>query len=279
MNKSGTFSHAAAAPPAMAGWPLARLRTRFVREGHPLPRDLEAALRRDPRPGTQALLREIEERRRARRVEGQRRRKLLRAERALWSAGFSRVAGVDEAGMSPWAGPIVAAAVVLPSDFDVPFIDDSKRLSAAMRAQLAGEIRSRATAWSIGSASADEIARFNLFHAGRLAMRRAVLALRPGPDALLVDARDVPGWDGPQQSLIRGDQISYSIAAASILAKTTRDAFMRELDARYPGYGFAQHKGYGVPQHRAALRALGPSPAHRLAFDAVKRALSSDEGD
>lgn len=179
------------------------------------------------------------------------------------------VAGVDEAGMSPWAGPVVAAAVILPPGFDVAGIDDSKRLTPARREALAVEIRSKALGWALGSASADEIRRFNLFQAGRLAMRRAVGALRPRPAALIVDARRVPGFDGPQESLVRGDQLSYSVAAASILAKTARDAHMRALDLLYPGYGFSAHKGYGVPAHRAALRRLGPCPAHRVTFDAV----------
>jgi ribonuclease HII len=255
----------------MTRWTLTELRARFVRDGRPLPRALEAELRTDPRPGARSLLADIEARRRARRAEGQRRRRLLRHERALWTEGRRFVAGVDEAGMSPWAGPVVAAAVVLPEDFDVPGIDDSKRLAAPVRVRLAEQIRRCAAAWAIGSASAEEIGRFNLFHAGRLAMRRAVVALRPAPDALLVDAREVPGWPGPQTSLVRGDQLSYSVAAASILAKTARDAFMVRLDLLYPGYGFADHKGYGVPRHQAALRALGPCPAHRATFDAVAR--------
>lgn len=252
---------------------IAELRRRFLDEGQRLPRALEAELRVDPRAGARAVLRAVHTRRAERRAEGQRRRRMFQHERALVKAGHRLVAGVDEAGMSPWAGPIVAAAVILPSRFDVEGVDDSKRLSPSRREELASAIRRESVAWSVGGASALEIERLNLFHAGRLAMRRAVLALRPRPGALIVDARRVPGWSGPQESLIRGDQLSYSVAAASILAKTTRDAFMRRLDQLYPGYGFAEHKGYGVPRHQAALRSLGPSPAHRMAFDAVRRCL------
>jgi len=260
---------------ATDGWTLRSLRARYLDEARPLPREVEAALRRDPRAGARALLDAIERRRRRARAEGQRRRRMLAPERALRARGHALVAGVDEAGMSPWAGPIVAAAVVLPDDFDVPGIDDSKRLSAPHREELAARIRRRATAWGLGGASPVEIARLNLYHAGRLAMRRAVAALRPQPAALLVDARRVPGWPGEQIELVRGDRLSYSIAAASILAKTTRDAHMRWLDRLYPGYGFEQHKGYGVAAHRRALEALGPSPAHRQAFEAVARCCQS----
>ncbi len=198
---------------------------------------------------------------------------MLRYERDLWARSHGRVAGVDEAGMSPWAGPVVAAAVILPADFDVPDIDDSKRLTAEKRDSLAEIIKARAIAWATGSASPEEVGRFNLHAAGLLAMRRAVVGLRPTAEALIVDARTVPGCTVPQVSLIRGDQLSYSVAAASILAKTTRDRHMARLDALYPGYGLAQHKGYGVPEHRRALRELGPCPIHRLSFDCVQREL------
>jgi len=252
---------------------LAELRRLYVREARPLPRAVEAELREDPRSGARAILEAVETRRREQRREGQRRRRMLRHERALQAEGLKLVAGVDEAGMSPWAGPIVAAAVILPRRFAVPGIDDSKRLSPDTRAVLAAEIRSRAH-WAVGSASPAEIRRYNLHHAGLLAMRRAVVALRPSPQALIVDARRVPGFDGRQVDLIEGDRKSYSVAAASILAKTVRDAFMTQLDALYPGYDFSRHKGYGVPSHRDALRRKGPCPAHRCSFAAVRACIA-----
>jgi ribonuclease HII len=252
---------------------LAEIKRRHVDRGRPLPAALEAALRADPRRGARVLLDTIERRRRDNRAEGQRLRRLLRYEQALWADGVTHVAGVDEAGMSPLAGPVVAAAVILPPGFRARGIDDSKRLDAATRERLAEVIRGHAVAWGVGRAEVDEIDRINIYHAGLLAMRRAVEALAPAPEALLVDARSLRDVPLPQQAIIKGDQKSLCIAAASILAKTTRDAFMCELDARYPGYGFARHKGYPVREHRQALERLGVLPVHRRSFTPVREAL------
>lgn len=240
--------------------------------GRPLPAAVEEALRADERPGARALLQMVERRRRANRSEGQRLRRLLEMEREIWATGITRIAGVDEAGMSPLAGPVVAGAVILPVDFRIPGVDDSKKLDAETRERLAREIKKHAVAWGTGFAEPEEIDRINIYHAGLLAMRRAVEALSPAAETLLVDARrvDLPI---PQRRVVHGDARCFSIAAASIIAKTTRDRLMCEFDARYPGYGFAKHKGYGVPQHYRALERLGVLPIHRRSFGPVRKAL------
>jgi len=197
---------------------------------------------------------------------------MLRYERTLWANGTMLVAGVDEAGMSPLAGPVVAAAVIFAVETRIEEVDDSKRLPADVRERLALVIKRRAACWAVGQASSREIDELNIYHAGLLAMRRAVLALQPQPEALLVDARVVPDTSLRQQSIVRGDQKSLSIAAASVIAKTTRDGLMVRLDQQYPGYGLAQHKGYPVSQHRDAIRRLGVLPIHRRSFPSLWRA-------
>ncbi len=186
--------------------------------------------------------------------------------------GYQRIAGADEAGRGCLFGPVFAAAVILDPERPVPGLADSKTLAPARREELAERIRERAAAWAVGTASAEEIDRINIREAARLAMRRAVERLRPPCDYLLVDALSVD-WPVPQQAIIRGDAQVACIAAASILAKTSRDALMAELDRQYPGYGIARHKGYGTAEHLAALRALGPTPLHRRSFAPVLEAL------
>lgn len=186
--------------------------------------------------------------------------------------GFSRVAGADEAGRGCLFGPVFAAAVILDPARPVAGLADSKTLAPERRRSLAVLIRERALAWSVASASPEEIDRINIREASRLAIRRAVEALRPPCDYLLVDALPVD-CPVPQQALIRGDARIACIAAASILAKAERDALMLELDSRFPGYGIARHKGYGTAEHLAALRALGPTPLHRRSFSPVLEAL------
>ena len=200
------------------------------------------------------------------RREGQRLRRLLERERALWTEGFLHVAGVDEAGMGPLAGPVVAAAVIFPAEGGLRGVHDSKQLTPARRQEVAEEIRHAAVACSIVAVEVAEIDCLNIYRAGLEAMRRAVAALDPPADYLLVDARRIPGVRTRQEALIKGDARCHAIAAASILAKTTRDALMDSYDALYPGYGFASHKGYATGEHRAAIRRLGPSPIHRRSF-------------
>lgn len=252
---------------------LAELRRLYVDEGRPLPKDVEEALRTDPRAGAQAVLAAVERRRRANRAEGQRLRRMLLHEGELWASGLRHVAGVDEAGMSPLAGPVAAAAVVLPPGCRLVGVDDSKKLTAEQRAELAATIRAEAVTWAVAYVEPEEIDRFNIYQAGLLVMRRAVEALAVEPQALLVDARRLPDLPIRQRSLVKGDQKSLSIAAASILAKTERDAKMAALDERYPGYGFARHKGYPVREHYEALERLGPCPIHRRSFTPVREAL------
>jgi ribonuclease HII len=193
----------------------------------------------------------------------------LAIERRHWAAGIARLAGVDEAGVGSLAGPVVAAAVVLSPSDPVTEADDSKALERGERERLDGEIRRRALAVSVGEASLAEIATFNVYHAGLLAMRRAVLGLEPAAEMLLVDARTIPDVGVPQEGYVKGDARSCSIGAASIVAKVHRDGLMRELAVAVPGYGFDRHAGYATPEHLDALRTLGPSPVHRAGWQAL----------
>jgi len=252
---------------------LAELKKRYVDEERPLPQDVEQALRNDTRAGAKAILAAIEKRRAAHRAEGQRLRHMLRYEQALLAEGFTRIAGVDEAGMSPLAGPVVAGAVILPPGARIAEVDDSKKLDAETRERLAAEIKAKATCWGVGIATPEEIDRLNIYYAGLLAMRRAVEALEPCADALLIDARRLKELPLRQEAIVKGDAKSLSIAAASIIAKTTRDAMMADYDRQYPGYGFAKHKGYPVREHYEALERLGACPIHRRSFAPVRKAL------
>lgn len=201
-----------------------------------------------------------------------RRRVLLRHERALWTQGVRHVAGVDEVGVGPLAGPLVAAAVILPRECEVRGIDDSKKLTAARREALRVEIEACAVAVGVGIVEVRDVERLNTYWAAIEAMRRAIAALPVAPQQVLVDARRIPGLAMPQLALVKGDARSYSIAAASIVAKVARDAMMAELDGRYPAYGFARHMGYGTAEHLAALDRHGPCPAHRRSFLPVAQA-------
>lgn len=260
-------------PPPTGLEPLSKLRTRHLVQGHPLPRAVESLLRQDSRAGAAQLLRAVEKRRRANRAEGQRLRRMTEFETPLWQSGLGLIAGVDEAGMSPLAGPVVAGAVVLSPGARIVGVDDSKRLSRVERERLVEVIKQEALGFGVGRVEPGEIDDINIYHAGLLAMRRAVEALPKRPEHLLVDARTVPGIEVAQTPIIKGDQKSLSIAAASILAKTSRDAEMVALDEQYPGYGLAQHKGYPVQAHFAALKMLGASPIHRRSFAPVKAVL------
>ena len=188
---------------------------------------------------------------------------LTQTDRPLWERGV-RFAGMDEAGRGPLAGNVVAACVVMPKEPLFPWVDDSKKLSALRRDKVFDEIMGAALFVGVGQASPEEIDRFNILEATRMAMRRA--AEGAPADVFLIDALSGLGLPGEERGIIHGDALCYSIAAASIIAKVTRDRQMAELDARYPGYGFVQHKGYGTARHIAALKQLGPCPAHRRTF-------------
>ncbi len=203
----------------------------------------------------------------------------LALELALHNDGVAIIAGIDEAGRGAWAGPVVAAAVVLPlerSDLksELDGVRDSKLLSSCQRSHWAGKIRESASAIGGGQATAEEVDTLGLISATRAAMTRAVHELHPPPDYLLIDHILLPESELPQTALPRGDAIVLSIAAASIIAKVTRDTIMIELDKHYPGYGFPQHKGYGTSVHRQALVALGPAPVHRRSFKPIAALLS-----
>lgn len=253
---------------------LSAVRARYLDGNERLPRQLEELLRADPRPSARALVDSFDKRRRANRAEGQRLRHMLRFERELWERNISLVAGVDEAGMSPLAGPVSAAAVILKVGWRAPHVNDSKQLDPKERERLAVRIRSEARAHAVAFAEPDEIDRLNIYWAGLLAMRRAVQALGIEPEHLLIDARRLAELDVEQTRIVRGDTLSLSIAAASILAKTERDARMRQYDLEYPEYGFAQHKGYPVRQHLLALEEHGPCPIHRRSFAPVQQAAA-----
>jgi ribonuclease HII len=194
-------------------------------------------------------------------------------EEAARKRGALRIAGVDEVGRGPLFGPVVAAAVILAPGCSLPGLDDSKKLSEKKRELLDVEIRANAVAWAIASVDAETIDRINIRQASRLAMRRAVEQLALSPDFLLIDGRDTIDWNCPQEPVIHGDATSFSIAAASVLAKVYRDRLIVDLDREYPGYGLAQHKGYPCPAHKEALDRLGPTPLHRKSYQPVVQAL------
>jgi ribonuclease HII len=180
------------------------------------------------------------------------------------------VAGIDEAGRGPLAGPVVASAVILPQTFSHTGVNDSKLLTPRKREQLAEVIKRESVCWSLAAVGEREIEEINILQATLRAMRNAVEKLAPQPGYLLVDAARIPGVAVPQRPIVKGDRLSFSIAAASILAKVERDRVMDDYHRHFPHYNFAQHKGYGTAAHREAIRLLGPCPAHRRTFRGVK---------
>lgn len=195
---------------------------------------------------------------------------MLLYEKAAQHNGFAYIAGIDEAGRGPLAGPVTAAAVILPAGMIIHGVNDSKKLSSAKRESLFDVIMSQAIAVGIGTIDAAEIDQINILQATRRAMLAAVHALTVQPDYLLIDGITTIASTITQKTVKKGDSLSISIAAASIIAKVTRDRYMIEMDSRYPGYGFAGHKGYGSASHLHAISTLGPSPIHRLTFGGVK---------
>jgi len=192
------------------------------------------------------------------------------------ACGPGPVCGVDEAGRGPWAGPVSAGAVILDPDRIPKGLNDSKKLTAKARAGLEEEIKAVAISWCVGMASIEEIAQLNILHAAGLAMHRAVAGLHVTPAFALVDGNYAFKLPCTVKTVVKGDSLSCSIAAASILAKEARDRIMVEMDAVYPGYGFAGHKGYHAPIHVEGLRKLGPSPIHRMGWAPVKAALAGE---
>ena len=247
-----------------------QIRARWVESGQPVTSHLLNRLKRDRRRGVRRIYEHLRRRHEREREEALRLDAMLNFERVLWRSGIRRVAGVDEAGTGPLAGPVVAAAVVFAPDTRIDGVDDSKRLEPERRTELAARIREVARGVGVGVADVEEIDRLNIYHAALLAMRRAVEALPEAPEHVLVDARAVPGVSVPQNCFQKGDGINFSIAAASIVAKTHRDALLDDLDRRHPGYGLARHKGYATAQHCRAIRELGPSPVHRRSFTVIQ---------
>ncbi len=195
-------------------------------------------------------------------------------EREVFKEGFQYIAGLDEVGRGPIAGPVVAAAVILPADFFLEGVDDSKKLTAPKRRELSLHIKSAALGWAVGAVFPPLLDQINIFNATREAMHLAVANLHPQPDYLLIDALSLPDIRIRQRSIIKGDSLSISIACASIIAKVERDAAMESFDLLYPGYGFARHKGYATREHLESLLARGPSPLHRCSFEPVKSLLA-----
>jgi ribonuclease HII len=194
-------------------------------------------------------------------------------ERSAQKLGFLRIAGCDEVGRGPMFGPVVAAAVILPTGCRLRGLNDSKQVAEKKRNELDVEIRAKALAWAIAAVDAETIDRINIRKASLLAMRMAVEQLALAPDYLLIDGCDTIEWNCPQQSVVQGDATSFSIAAASVLAKVYRDRMLVELDAVYPGYGLARHKGYCSREHMAALEKLGPTPLHRRNWSPVAQMM------
>jgi ribonuclease HII len=242
------------------------IRKRYLERKEPVSQQMLNRLQRDSRQGVQRLYASLKKRFEHQRGERLRLDAMRHFEIVLWKSGIRDIAGVDEAGVAPLAGPVVAAAVMFAPDTEIEGVDDSKRLDAKTREELAKEIRAKATGVCVGIATVAEIDDINIYHASLLAMRRAVEGLPRAPQHVLVDARTVPGIPMPQNAFNKGDGINFTIAAASIIAKTARDAMMEALDREYPGYGFAVHKGYPTPDHREALLKLGRSKVHRMSF-------------
>lgn len=253
-------------PPTLSKLSVAQVRERYVRGEQPVTPQVLHQLKRDPRQGVRQIYDMLKKRYERERAEQLRLDAMLNFERVLWRSGVERIAGVDEAGTGPLAGPVVAAAVVFPPHTQLSGIDDSKRLDAEQRNAAERAIRAAASGIGVGVAQVDEIDRLNVYQAALLAMRRAVEALPVSPQHVLVDARNIPGVEIPQNCFNKGDGINFSIAAASIIAKTYRDRLMQELAQNYPGYGFERHKGYGTAEHQAAIRRFGPCAVHRMSF-------------
>ena len=218
----------------------------------------------DERSGVQKLIQQYRKKLQA--LENERARTEIMKEYEHKYEHLGYLCGIDEVGRGPLAGPVVACAVILPKDCDILWLNDSKKLSAKKREELYDEIMEKAIATGIGMASPSRIDEINILQADYVAMREAVSQLTPKPEVFLNDAVTIPGIEGRQVPIIKGDAKSLSIAAASIIAKVTRDRMMREYDKLFPEYDFAKNKGYGTAEHVAALKTFGPTPIHRRSF-------------
>ncbi|OYD06461.1 ribonuclease HII [Paludifilum halophilum] len=235
-------------------------------------------LLQDSRAGVKKLARSYLKKRERIRREEERVQRMWDFERTYREQGYRWVAGLDEAGRGPLAGPVVAAAVIFPEDFDASGLNDSKQLTPEERLTLRRRIEEGALGTGVGIVDTRFIDQHNILQATYEAMRRAVAQLDPSPDLLLLDAVKLPGVDLPQHAIVKGDTLSHSIAAASILAKTIRDEWMIQAAERYPGYGFEHHMGYGTQEHLEALEKQGPCPLHRRSFSPVGDRIPGKEG-
>ncbi|HET7133487.1 MAG TPA: ribonuclease HII [Gammaproteobacteria bacterium] len=249
---------------------IEEIRERYARANEPISPQALNKLKRDPRHGVRQLYEALKKRYERDSAERTRLDAMLNFERVLWRAGVQHIAGVDEVGMGPLAGPVIAAAVIFAPHTELHGIDDSKKLDLEQREDAERRIRAAASAIAIGRVEVEEIDTINIYHAGLLAMRRAVEALPVRPQHVLVDARSIPGVDVPQNCFNKGDGINFSIAAASIVAKIHRDRLMDDLAREHPEYGFERHKGYCTPEHQDAIRRLGPCPIHRKSFTFIR---------
>lgn len=249
---------------------LKEIHQRFVVEGDKISGQMLRKLQRDARSGAQKIFQLLQKRRESERGEDKRLASMLHFEHLLWKAGIRHVAGVDEVGVGPLAGPVAAAAVVFPPDVSILGLDDSKKLDPTVRFRLDQEIRQKALGIGVGQVEVDEIDRLNIYHAGLKAMRLALENLPFQAQHVLVDAKEIPGIPQPQNCFVKGDGLNFSIAAASVVAKVYRDRLMVEYDRRYPEYGFAHHKGYGTSEHQQAIAEYGPCPIHRKSFDVIR---------
>ena len=252
--------------------PVEEIRRLLLADGAPVSGQTLAKLQKDPRRAIRELYRTLQAQRRVQQRERLRVRSMLYLEDVLWRSGIERIAGVDEVGIGPLAGPVVAAAVIFPPGIFIESIDDSKKLDPRRRETLRERILEKGTAYAVSVLEVEEVDLLNVYQAGLEAMRRAVTALSPQPQHVLVDAREIPGVHVPQNRFDKGDGINFSIAAASILAKTHRDALMDQYHKQFPQYGFDRHKGYSTGTHQRALRDYGPCPIHRRSFQFVQEA-------
>ncbi len=257
-------------PSSLSKLSIDEIRERYNRADEPVSAQTLTKLKRDPRHGVRLIYATLKKRYERDSAERSRLDAMLNFERVLWRAGVEHIAGVDEVGMGPLAGPVIAAAVVFRPHTELHGIDDSKKLDVEQRVAAERRIRAAASCVAIGRAEVTEIDTVNIYHAGLLAMRRAVEALPLRPQHVLVDARTIPGIDVPQNCFDKGDGLDFSIAAASIVAKVHRDGLMDELAREHPGYGFERHKGYCTPEHQDAIRRLGPCPIHRQSFTFIR---------
>lgn len=249
-------------PRTIPDMPVGRIKAALAQHEE-IPRAVLSALRADRRATVRALAEPSRTPRRAKSVD------MLSFERKLWRDGVRLIAGVDEAGRGPLAGPVCAAAVILPVDAELPGVTDSKALTHEARETLVPKIEEHAVSIGVQLIDHEHIDRINIFQAAMLSMREAIAQLDPVPEHVLVDGNFAPGSQYAETAIVKGDAHSLSVAAASIVAKVTRDRLMVEYDTEYPVYGFAQHKGYATPQHLAALREHGPCPIHRRSYSVV----------